>query len=51
MITRATSLMIIIGDHSTLYGSAHWKELIDYCIENRALKAGEKVLHPRVEIP
>lgn len=35
-ITRAQSLLIIVGDPYLLYHDEHWKELVSYCLENGA---------------
>lgn len=51
MITRAISLLIIIGDHQTLTNDRNWKEVIDYVQKNHALIQGGKHLHPRVRAP
>lgn len=37
MITRAVSLLVIIGDTETLRSNPKWKEFIQYCEEQGAL--------------
>lgn len=51
MITRAISLLIIIGDHKTLNIDPNWQKLIERCNSNGALMQGDKVLHPRIKVP
>lgn len=51
MITRAISLLIIVGDHESLQSDPNWAELITYCNENGALKREGKVLHRRIKAP
>lgn len=48
MITRAKSLLIIVGDSQTLSSDKNWKELIDYIEKERALIRKGKPLHPRI---
>ena len=37
MLTRAMSLLIVIGDPITLARDYHWRAFIKYCIENEAI--------------
>lgn len=51
MITRAISLLIIVGDQDALYSDANWKVLIDYCIKNDCLVRAGRKLHRRITAP
>lgn len=51
MVTRAISLLIVVGDHEALEANPNWATLISYCNENRALKRGERILHGRITAP
>lgn len=51
MITRAISLLIIIGNRDTLEQDSNWKTVIDYVQKNQALVRGGRKLHPRIEAP
>lgn len=42
VITRAKSLLIIVGDPHTLCLDENWEKLIEYCIQNNALIQGDK---------
>lgn len=35
-ITRAGSLLVIIGNPNVLYKDLHWRSVIKYCVENNA---------------
>lgn len=37
MITRAKSLLVIVGDPHSLQHDANWNKLIEYCLENNAM--------------
>lgn len=37
MLTRAISLLIIVGNHEALQMDPNWAELINFCNENKAL--------------
>lgn len=37
IITRAKCLLIIVGSRATLSQDSNWRELIEYCIDNRSL--------------
>lgn len=37
MITRAKSLLVIVGDPHSLQHDANWNKLIGYCLENNAM--------------
>lgn len=51
MVTRATSLLIIIGHKESLQTDDNWAALIEHCKKNKAeMREGQK-LHPRVEAP
>lgn len=49
MITRAKSLLIIIGDHKTLCTDDSWKKLFDFCSANDAILMNGKKMHKRIE--
>lgn len=51
ILTRAKSLLIIVGDPHTLSKDPNWATLIEYCIENRALIQGDKPFHIRIIAP
>ena len=36
--SRAKSLMIVVADHEVMEKDQSWKKLVDYCIENKAMK-------------
>lgn len=40
MLTRAKSLLIIIGDEETLQENRIWKQLINHCRENDSIIYG-----------
>lgn len=50
-ITRAISLLIIVGDHVGLGVVDNWKELIDYCDEKNSLVRDGRKLHKRILAP
>lgn len=49
MITRAKSLLIIVGKHEALSIDTNWGEIIKCCCQNKALVRGERILHERIE--
>lgn len=49
MITRAKSLMIIVGNHTTLCEDENWQYLFEYCLENGATLRNGRKMHQRVE--
>lgn len=51
MVTRAISLLIIVGDHEALSTNEYWQKLIENCILKGAIKRGDKKLHPRISAP
>lgn len=51
MITRAISLLIIVGNHESLESDHNWAALIEHCNKNGALVRGNKVLYPRIKAP
>lgn len=51
MITRAKSLLIIIGDHNTLCEDQNWKHFFEYCSSNEAVLRNGKKMHKRIEWP
>lgn len=51
MLTRAISLLIIVGNHEALNSNENWAELITTCIKNKALVRNGKILYPRIEAP
>lgn len=42
MLTRAKSLLIIIGNEQTLQTNEIWREVITYCRENRSVIYGDE---------
>lgn len=42
MLTRAKSLLIIIGNEQTLQTNEIWKEVITHCRENRSVIYGDE---------
>lgn len=48
MMTRSQSLLVIIGDHESLYSNAFWRRQIDHCQDLGSLMRGGRKLHPRV---
>ncbi|XP_055326157.1 putative helicase mov-10-B.1, partial [Sitodiplosis mosellana] len=52
ILTRAISLLIIVGNHETLQEDENWKAFIDYVHSNEGLiNSSGKALHPRIEFP
>lgn len=51
MLTRAISLLIVVGNHEALDRDSNWEELIDHCNRNRALIRDGKILHQRIKAP
>lgn len=51
MITRAISLLIIIGNRDTLEQDPNRKTVIDYIQKNQAVVQGGRKLYPRIEAP
>lgn len=51
MMTRAESLLIIIGHHQSLYSNDNWKKQIDHCISLNSLIRNGRKLHTRVQAP
>lgn len=51
MLTRAISLLIVVGHHESLETDPNWAQLIDYCIKNGALMREDKIIHPRIKAP
>lgn len=51
MVTRAISLLIIVGNHETLECDRNWAMLIKHCNEHGALIRENKKLHPRIKAP
>lgn len=51
MVTRAVSLLIVIGDHEALEQDHNWAEFIDQCNAKGALLRDNKTLHPRIRPP
>lgn len=49
MVTRAISLLIVVGDHTTLQSDPNWAKMIKYCNENLALQRENRILHRRIE--
>lgn len=47
-MTRAKSLLIIIGNHEALNDDTYWKALIDLCFEKNAITRNGNKLHPRI---
>lgn len=47
MLTRAKSLLIVIGDPFTLEQDENWLELMKYCLENEALIQSQNVFPRR----
>lgn len=48
MITRPTSLLIIVGDHNALSLNKNWSDIVNLCSDERALLQENRTLHPRV---
>lgn len=51
MVTRAKSLLILIGKETTLQIDANWAEIIELCSQNKAFIRNGKMLHNRIEAP
>lgn len=51
MVTRAKSLLIIVGNHEALETDENWAEIIRFCIQNGSLVREGRKLHGRVEAP
>lgn len=51
MVTRAESLLIIIGHHESLYKNNVWKKQIDYCISLGSLIQNGRKLYTRIQAP
>lgn len=51
MVTRAISLLIIVGNIEALQTDENWATLIKHITENGALIWGGQVLHPRIKAP
>lgn len=50
-MTRAESLLVIIGDHGAFYANKYYKRLIDYCIEMGSITKDGRKLNPRIQAP
>lgn len=51
MLTRAKSLLIILGDCKTLCSDENWRKMYDYCTEKKALFVNGRKQHERIEFP
>lgn len=51
MVTRAISLLIVVGNHEALECDDNWAELILHCNRNGALIRESKILHQRIKAP
>lgn len=49
MVTRAESLLIIVGDHRLLTKDRHWNILIEFIAAKGGMVKGGRKLHPRIE--
>lgn len=49
MVTRAESLLIIVGDHRLLSKDHDWNVFINFIAEKDAMRREGRKLHPRVE--
>lgn len=47
MITRAKSLLIIVGDPYLLEQDANWSKFIQFCFKNRCLVQGKRYFRPK----
>lgn len=43
MLTRAQSLLVIIGDPHTLYTDPNWSYLLEFCKENESFDDSEGI--------
>lgn len=48
MVTRAKSLLIIIGKHKLLNNDKYWRSMIEFCAKNKALSQNGIILKPRI---
>lgn len=48
MITRAKSLLIVVGDHNTLCADGNWDKFYKYCAENGAALRNGRKMHKRI---
>lgn len=48
MISRAKSLLILIGHHETLCTDNNWKQIFDYCSKYNATLRNGKKMHQRI---
>lgn len=51
MITRAISLLIIIGDYDTLKLDPSWQTIIEKCSLKKSMKHGDNIMFPRIKAP
>lgn len=51
MVTRAISLLIVVGDHEALENDHNWAEFIAHCNNNGALTRNNQILHSRIKAP
>ena len=51
LITRAQSLLIVLGDYQLLYKNEYWKAFIDHCFSLDAMMKDDRKMNDRISPP
>lgn len=51
LITRAQSLLIVLGDYKLLYKNEYWKAFIDHCFSLDAMMKDNRKMNDRISPP